>query len=295
MFKDVEVTIYGGETVGIIGTNGCGKTTLLKILMGQEEVTSGQGAIGSWVKYAYLSQNLVFEDEHRTMVEEICAHRPEFDERAARDQLAGLQIYGNDVHKPISLLSGGERVRLYLCCAMLHHPDCLIMDEPTNHLDLQAREAIETALRKYRGTVIAISHDRFFLNRCVGRLLIFDGEEIRSFQGNYDAWHALETGNVPVAVQTQTMVKGNRKTPAKADEVKQTQERIRQLEQEIAWQEEVLQGVQAQFGPECPREVYEEYQAADGALQALYAEWERLHADGETDTSGMSGEHPFIE
>ncbi|MBZ9634964.1 ribosomal protection-like ABC-F family protein [Clostridium sp. FP1] len=186
LFNGANFHIRGGERIGIIGANGCGKTTLIRIILGEDSDYKGFVRIGEWVKYSYLSQDINFQDEERTIVEEILS-RKEMNLNLVREHLRHFKFYGEDLYKKIKVLSGGEKLRLYLSCIILENSDCLILDEPTNHLDIQAREAVEKAIVEFKGTVIAISHDRYYLNNCVNRILEVTSEgKIISYNGNYD-------------------------------------------------------------------------------------------------------------
>ncbi len=187
LFSDVSFLIRGGERVGIIGPNGCGKSTLLNILLGRDMDYKGFARLGNWVKYAFLGQRIEFANENWTIMEEFMSKK-EMDEAYAREKLSGFQFYGDDVNKKIGVLSGGERVRLHLACIMLLEPDCLVMDEPTNHLDVTARDAVMEAIANFKGSLLAVSHDRYFLNKCVNRILEFEDGRLMSYQGNYEAY-----------------------------------------------------------------------------------------------------------
>lgn len=189
LFEDISFHIAGGERIALIGPNGCGKTTLLNILRGLDRDFSGTAKLGTWVSYAYLGQSVYFPDMDRTVLEELMIDG-KLEEAAARKHLARFQFYGDVVNSTLHVLSGGEKVRLYLAEVMLRNPHCLILDEPTNHLDLSSREALELAINEFRGTVIAVSHDRYYLNNCVDRLIAFQNGSVRVFDGNYDAYLA---------------------------------------------------------------------------------------------------------
>ncbi len=193
LFTNVTFEIKGGERVGVIGPNGCGKSTLINILLGNDENYMGRARLGEWVRYGYLGQEVEFEDEGRTILEELLSAK-DMEIGDARNYLARFQFYGDEVDKHIEVLSGGEKVRLYLACMMLESPDCLIMDEPTNHLDVPARNALESAILEFGGTIIAVSHDRYFLNRCINRILEFSDGTLHSYEGNYDAYRLKKRG-----------------------------------------------------------------------------------------------------
>ena len=300
LFDKAEFLIKGGEHVGIIGPNGCGKTTLLRVLMGEDEDYQGFARLGYWVRYGYLGQQITFEDEGRSVMEELMAGHPELSDVAARDWLAKFLFYGDDIEKRIAVLCGGERVRLYLACMLLDNPDCLILDEPTNHLDLPAREALEKALTAYTGTIIAISHDRYFLNRCVKRILAVEDYKLVSYRGGYSEYRASCGGSVdsgeaggggiggggdrPTNSATKAANSSKPANSATATKPKKpavraaaasslSQKELIHLENEIFRLEEKLRATEALFGESAPVEVYRDYEEIRVELEQLYAKW----------------------
>lgn len=286
LFSGVSFLIRGGERVGIIGANGCGKTTLLNILLGRDKDYEGFARLGTWVRHAFLGQNIEFEDESRTILEEFMSRR-EMDQAFAKDRLAGFQFYGDDVNKKIEVLSGGERVRLFLSCIMLMEPDCLIMDEPTNHLDVVAREAVMEALSGFKGSILAVSHDRYFLNRCVNRIMEFEDGKLHSYHGNYEAYKTAKEamGKVPgeggrtAAPEGRYTDAANRlhgsfrqRNQLKYENVQKPQ-RI-DLEKDIFMLEEKKNSLEQAFGKNTPIDKYSEYDAVVAKLDSLYEAWE---------------------
>lgn len=182
---DVDMDIRFGEFVGLLGKNGSGKSTIFKIIMDRISPDSGTKKIGSRVKIAYLDQNVEFENENMTVIE---TFRDIFEckEIEARSKLAGSLFFGEDVFKKVSSLSGGEKTRLKLCILMNSDVNFLLFDEPTNHLDIDSREMLELALESFTGTMLFISHDRYFINKIADRIDYLENGKIKSYIGGYD-------------------------------------------------------------------------------------------------------------
>ncbi len=249
--------IAGGERVGIIGPNGAGKTTLLRLLVGEEQPTSGTIRLGSWVRFVYLGQVKEFADPEHSVLEEVLACAPQLSEGAARNLLARFLFTAERVFQRIDSLSGGEKSRLAVLCAMQQEPHCLILDEPTNHLDVPSRECLEEALAEFRGTVIAVSHDRFFLNRITTRILALQDGKLTSFPGNYNAYRkavALGSGSpskrqggaVRSVVVTGKQMRSRKKSQqAKVREYSRA--RSLDLDKQISATQKRIQELEAQF------------------------------------------------
>ena len=185
LLQDAAMQIRFGERVGIIGPNGSGKSTLIRMLLGTENPDRGSINIGSNVKIGYMEQSIDFEDESRTILEEFRS-RLTLNEGEARGRLARFLFFKDSVFKRVSGLSGGEKARLKLAELMHSDINFLILDEPTNHLDIDTREALEAALEDYAGTIVFISHDRFFINRLAERIYCIQENTLVEYCGNYD-------------------------------------------------------------------------------------------------------------
>ena len=190
LFRDLALEVWGGQRLGMTGPNGTGKTTLLRIILGQVAPEAGTAKLAATARVGYFAQEPDGLDPDKTIVQEICAVRGDFLERDARHYAARFLFTGEDVFKRVGQLSGGEQSRLRFMKLILAAPDLLILDEPTNHLDIAAREALEQALADFPGTVIAVSHDRYFLDQVAEKLLVIRSEEHQLYHGNYSYYIA---------------------------------------------------------------------------------------------------------
>ena len=186
LFNGVELDVKRGEKLAIIGPNGTGKTTLLKIINGTEAPDSGEIEYGTRVEIAYYDQEHHVLDPDNTVFDEISDAYPYMNNTEIRNLLASFLFTGDDVFKQIRDLSGGEKGRLSLAKLMLSRANLLLLDEPTNHLDITSKEILEEAVRNYEGTVIYVSHDRYFINRTATRIMELDHRHFVNYQGNYD-------------------------------------------------------------------------------------------------------------
>ena len=186
LFSDVNIHIRKGERVFILGENGCGKTTLFKILTGSLPQDRGEFEYGANVMPGYFDQMQQNLDLSKTAIDEIWDRFPNMSQTEVRSSLAAFLFKGEDVFKPLSKMSGGERARVSLLKLMLKGSNFLLLDEPTNHLDASSREELENTLRDYSGTMLIISHDRYFINKLADRVLVLDKNGIREYLGNYD-------------------------------------------------------------------------------------------------------------
>src|SRR3954471_3319015 len=193
LWKDLRFEIKRGERIGVIGPNGAGKTTLLEVLLGRRDADAGQLRWGANLNIGYYDQRRGVEefDPESTVMEEVMADR-KATLQELRDVLALMLFRGDDANKKIGMLSGGERARVRLAQLLLDKPNVLVLDEPTNHLDIASREALEGAMSSFEGTMICVSHDRYFLDKVVKRMFIVTPPNLEQFDGNYSEWHAKE-------------------------------------------------------------------------------------------------------
>jgi ATP-binding cassette subfamily F protein 3 len=275
LFSQVDFTMFRGEKIGIIGMNGSGKSTLLKIING--ELSSDQGTVihGQKVSSAYFRQDNAGLDLESTPVEEISNYRPKANEGEIRNLLSYFRFYGDDVFKPLSVLSGGERSRISLAKTMLSGANLILMDEPTNHLDIASVDVLEHALQDYSGSLLVVSHDRYFLNKVVDRLLVLKDGTLKSYAGNYDYYQEkiqearlLEELELLGPVLTKTEAVQRKKAVNRSKQARiQLQREIRQLEEDILALEENVATYESLI---CAEGFYDDYEASN-----------RIHGDYE--------------
>ena len=188
LFRNADMEVYKNDRVFVLGTNGCGKTTLLRILTRQQSADDGTFTFGANVKIGYFDQSLESLRGGKTVIDEIWDEHRLFTEKTVRSYLALFLFRGDDVFKNVDTLSGGEKAKLCLLKLMLSGANVLLLDEPTNHLDIPSREVLEAALSDFDGTIIAVSHDRYFINKLATKIYRMNENGFEKFDGDYDAY-----------------------------------------------------------------------------------------------------------
>lgn len=285
LFHDLDLKVEGGERIALLGDNGMGKTTLLKLLMDQEYPDEGKIKFGPSVRMAYLPQIVTFDVPERNLVDTMLWSRRNATTQWARDQLARFHFQGEDVFKSVKVLSGGELSRLYLCTIMDEAVNLLILDEPTNHLDIASREWIEEAVEAYDGTLLFVSHDRYFINRFATRIWELENGTITDYRVGFERYRRIKTELQPV--EEKKTVKGKNITEKKPKPARNQQSARRQLticEREIASQEAAIAELETQLeaaGADYEKyaALYEEKTAAEAKLEELMERWEALAAE----------------
>ncbi len=183
--QGINLTLRRGEKAALLGANGTGKTTLLKTILGEVDPLKGRAKIGNRVQIGYFSQTYERLDPKQTLLENFVIEYG-FTEEHTRSMLGGMLFHGDDVFKEIGTLSGGQKARLVLLKLVLDGANCLVLDEPTNHLDIMARETVEAALTAFDGTVLVVSHDRYFVNEVANRIWEIEDLQVKDYKGNYD-------------------------------------------------------------------------------------------------------------
>ncbi|MBR1757830.1 MAG: ABC-F family ATP-binding cassette domain-containing protein [Lachnospiraceae bacterium] len=232
LFSGVSFEVKRGDRVAIIGNNGTGKTTLLKILNDLEEADAGEIRLGAKVHIGYYDQEMQVLHMEKTLFEEISDADPDLDNTRIRNVLASFLFTGDDVFKRIGDLSGGERGRVSLAKLMLSESNFIILDEPTNHLDISSKEILESALNHYTGTILYVSHDRFFINRTATRILDLTHEQLVAYTGNYDYYLEKKEETEARLFGTGAFTAAKEATESKLDwqKKKELQSQIRRLQ-----------------------------------------------------------------
>ena len=207
LIKSLTMNVRRGEHVALIGANGIGKTSILKLIQGFIPHEGGNISWGGNVKISYFEQEHAILDPHKTVLEEIMDRYPRLSEQQARSVLGAVLLTGENVFKPISVLSGGERAKLCFAIMALNHGNVLVLDEPTNHLDLSTKEVLEDALAEFGGTIILVSHDRYLLNKVASRIIEVKHDEVNSYEGNFDAYSEAVNAARQLKMQSEAEIK----------------------------------------------------------------------------------------
>ncbi|MCQ2080210.1 MAG: ABC-F family ATP-binding cassette domain-containing protein [Lachnospiraceae bacterium] len=301
LFKDIDFSIKRGEHVALIGDNGTGKTTILKIINNLINPISGEIKIGTNVDIGYYDQEHQVLHEDKTLFDELQDEYPTMNNTDVRNTLAAFLFTNDDVFKLIKNLSGGEKGRVSLAKLMLSKSNLLILDEPTNHLDITSKEILEDALNSYEGTVLYVSHDRYFINRTASRVIELANSKITTYLGNYDYYLEKKYENIDndsIASSTLKVVNNvpssknsdistgaldykaqkelQAKQRKKENELKKCEERIDVLEKKIKELEEKLQDPAIATSSVKLQEVTKEIEVNQNELNDLYEKWEEL-------------------
>ncbi|WAW14663.1 ribosomal protection-like ABC-F family protein [Peptostreptococcus equinus] len=293
LFKGVNFNIYRGEKVALIGPNGIGKSTLFKIIMGENKKSSGDVKLGANVEIAYFHQEQTSLNLNNTIIDEIWNDHTTMTQTEVRNLLGAFLFQDEDVFKEIKSLSGGERARIAILKLILSDSNFLLLDEPTNHLDIDSKEVLEEALLEYDGTIFTISHDRYFLNTVVDKILLLTKDGIIEYLGNYDYYQskklqAFEMDQMATEqgqeAKTKTQIKEEKKRE-KELKLQQNKEKkkIKDLENDISLVEKQINGLEIML---CQEEIYNdlnklkevnlEKSDLEKKLEKLYEKWEKI-------------------
>lgn len=289
LFHDLTLRVRAGDRVALIGPNGVGKSTLIKIIVGEEQPDTGFIRYGSNVDIGYYDQHQSTLHADKTALDEIWDRFPQMEQSNVRGALGMFLFTGDDVFKPIHTLSGGEKGRVALTALMLRKDNLLLLDEPTNHLDMDSREVLEDALTDFGGTIITVSHDRYFINRIANRIIEMQPNGVTEYIGNYDDY--IERKNRPVAVEAEAgktkteLEKEKRREKLSRQALRQLKIRAQEAEKAVGVKEAEIAELEAQMADpslysdaQKSADVQRAYQKAQQALQTLYEQWEAAEA-----------------
>ncbi len=291
LFRNFFLHMRAGDRIALIGPNGIGKTTLLRVILGQLKPDTGSIKFGTNVDIGYYDQHQAGLHPEKDVLNELWDEFPRLEPDRVRGVLALFLFMGDDVFQPISTLSGGERGRVALAKLMLKKDNVLLLDEPTNHLDMDSREVLESALEDFTGTILTVSHDRYFINRVANKVIEMSADGVIEYAGNYDDYldkkRKLEAGEEESApVRTKTEIeKEKRKQKLARESKKSLKAKIAALENDIANTEELISELEEKMGdpatyqnPQLAAQVARDHTAAQEKLEALYEDWEEASA-----------------
>ena len=296
LFSDLDFSVFRGEKVALLGNNGTGKTTILKILNKLIRQDAGKIVLGAKVQIGYYDQEHQVLNTNKAIFEEISDTYPNLTQTRIRNVLAAFLFTGDDVFKRIGDLSGGERGRVSLAKLMLSSANFLILDEPTNHLDINSKEILESALSDYTGTVLYVSHDRYFVNKTATRIMELDQKQIINYAGNYDYYlnekakraarldsasstslEALKNASESSSKQDWKKSKEEQaKARKQANALKKCEQKIHETEEQIAQLEQEMATPEVATNVSKLLELNKEKESLEQTLETLYEEWESL-------------------
>lgn len=280
LFAHVDLLVEGGERIALLGDNGTGKSTLIKILLDEELSDEGKIRKGPTVRVGYLPQIVHFDRPDRNLVDTML-YAQNCTTQEARDRLGAFSFRGEDVFKEVSALSGGEQSRLRLCMLMDEKINLLILDEPTNHLDLNSREWIEEAVSDYKGNLLFVSHDRYFINQFATRIWMLENGQITDFDGTYGEYQAfLEKRTAPKPPEAAPKPE----KPKRTGGTKNLEKEVTAAERAVSKAEERMFDIAREIEEAASdylrlTELYAERDKLEDEIASLYAQWERLAAE----------------
>ena len=291
LFRDVKMHIRAGDRIALIGDNGTGKTTLLRCLTGEEQPDHGSIRWGTGVDIGYYDQHQAGLHPQKTVLDEVWDRFPRMEQYEVRGALGLFLFTGDDVFAPVNTLSGGEKGRVALTELMLRKDNVLLLDEPTNHLDMDSREVLEDALEDFPGTILAVSHDRYFINRFAEKVFVLEEGGIREYMGNYDSYFAKVSRDMEPDGETSGMTRTaqdkekkrsreeQQRLKEKKERLKQAEEAVAKAEKEAAALEQELADPETYKDPEAAAEKTRQYRLLQEEINRLYAEWEALESE----------------
>ena len=291
LFEHVKMHVRAGDRLAIIGDNGVGKSTLFKCIVGEQKPDAGTIRFGAGVDLGYYDQHQAHLHEEKTVLNEVWDDFFRLDQTEVRGALGLFLFTGDEVLMPISTLSGGEKGRVALTKLMLRKDNVLLLDEPTNHLDMDSREVLEDALENFPGTILAISHDRYFINRFADKVCVLEKDGVKEYLGNYDDYfekiNREQAPDSEYAGMTRTaMEKEKRKSREEEKRAKERKLALQNAEKAIAAAEDEAAEIEMQLAdpatyadPDKAAALAKAYQAKKDEIDRLYAEWEAMEME----------------
>ncbi len=290
LFEHVHMHLRTGDRVALIGDNGVGKSTLLKCIVGEEKPDTGTIRFGAGVDIGYYDQHQAKLHENKTVLDEVWDDFHRLDQTEVRGALGLFLFTGDDVLMPVSTLSGGEKGRVALTKLMLRKDNVLLLDEPTNHLDMDSREVLEDALENFPGTILAISHDRYFINRFATKVCVMESCGIKEYLGNYDDYFEKINRAVPPDSETAGITKTaldkeKRKSREEEKRIRERKNALQAAEKAVTDAEQEAERIETELSDPATYQnadkaaaLAKAYQAKKAEIERLYAEWEALES-----------------